>query len=179
MNRFSLPVLSLTIGMTCALTLIGCGRGPKTQDLSATEEPSQPMAPHVVTDTGSARAMRSREAALMQRISFRFDDAGLSPEAKATLAAKATVLRASPEIRLWVEGHADEQGSDAYNKALGMRRALSAKRFLVQKGVDAHRLHVISYGEQRPLAQGYSEAAWSVNRRVEFTIVTDPTRSGR
>jgi peptidoglycan-associated lipoprotein len=165
--------------MTCALTLIGCGRGPKTQDLSATEEPSQPVAPHVVSDTSSAGAATSREAVLSQRINFRFDDAGLSPEAKATLAAKAKVLRASPEIRLRVEGHADEQGSDAYNKALGMRRALSAKRFLVQKGVDAHRLHVISYGEKRPLERGHSEAAWSVNRRVDFTIVTDPTRTGR
>jgi peptidoglycan-associated lipoprotein len=179
MTRFSLSVLSMTIGITCALSLSGCGRSPKTKSLSATEEPSQPMAPHVVTDTGSAGGGRSREAVLIERINYRLDDASLSPEAKARLAAKATVLRASPGIRLRVEGHADEQGSDAYNQALGMRRALSAKKFLVQKGVDAQRLHVISYGEKRPVEQGHSEAAWSVNRRVDFTVVTDPTRTGR
>jgi peptidoglycan-associated lipoprotein len=179
MTRFSLSVFSMIVGMTCALSLVGCGRGPKTKSLSATEEPSQPVAPHVVTDTGSAGGVRSRDAVLVERINFRFDDPSLSPEAKARLAAKATVLRASPGIRLRVEGHADEQGSDAYNQALGMRRALSAKRFLVQKGVDAQRLHVISYGEKRPVERGHSEAAWSVNRRVDFTILTDPTRSGR
>ena len=179
MTRFSLSVVSLAIGITCALSLGGCNRGPKSKTLSATEEPSPPPASHGVTDTGSAAGTKSREAVLMERVSFRFDDAGLSPEAKASLAAKATVLRASPSIRLRVEGHADEQGSDAYNQALGMRRALSAKKFLVQKGVDAQRLQVISHGEKRPLERGHSEAAWSANRRVEFTIVTDPTRTGR
>lgn len=179
MVKNSTSTLSIALGFLCALSLIACGRSPKTTDLSATEEPAQPTLPRAVTETVSTREAHSNVAVLTRRIGFRFDDASLSSEARAALTEKATVLRASPGTRLRLEGHADEQGTNEYNKALGMRRALSAKRYLVRRGVDPQLLYVISYGEQRPLDRGHSEAAWSANRRVEFAIMNPPVVSGR
>ena len=74
-------------------------------------------------------------------------------------------------FRSRLEGHADERGSDAYNVALGMRRAQAAKQYLVDHGIDASRIDVTSYGEERPVCQEHDDACWSKNRRVE-TVIT-------
>jgi peptidoglycan-associated lipoprotein len=179
MIKHSVSRVSPTLSFICAVSLIACGRSPNTKSLSAAEEAPRPTLPPAVTDSDSTRGARSRGAVLTTRISFRFDDAALSSEARATLAAKATALRASPDLRLRVEGHADERGSDEYNLALGMRRAVSAKRYLMQLGVDAQRMEAVSYGEERPLDRGHSEIAWSKNRRAEFEIVAASMNSGR
>ena len=170
---------SATLTLICAVYLIACNRNARPESLSATDEAPQPTVPRAIIDTGGNKDVASSAANLTQRIGFRFDEASLSPEAKAILAAKAMMLRASPSIRLRVEGHADEQGTDSYNMALGMRRAVAAKRYLMQKGIDPQRLHVISYGEKRPLDRNHSEAAWSRNRRVEFQSMSEPLPAGR
>ena len=95
----------------------------------------------------------------------------LSPEARTTLAAKAEILRASPNVTLRISGHADERGSDEYNLALSKRRAAEAKRFLMQQGVDSMRLETVGYGEEQPVDPAETEAAWSMNRRAEFAVV--------
>jgi peptidoglycan-associated lipoprotein len=179
MTKHSMSTVSITLSLMCALSLVACDRNPKNKSLSATEEAPQPALPRAINDSGSTREAASRAAVLTQRIGFRFDDASLSPEARATLIAKVTVLQASPGMRLRLEGHADEQGSEEYNRALGMRRGLAAKRYLVQRGIDPQRLYVISYGEKQPLDPRHSEAAWSINRRVEFGIMSEPIRSDR
>jgi peptidoglycan-associated lipoprotein len=103
-------------------------------------------------------------------IHFDFDRSDITDEAKSTLDAKVPVLNANPAVRIRVAGHTDSRGSDEYNLALGQRRAAAAKRYLTQRGVDASRIDVISYGEERPAAQGEDESAWSQNRRDEFEI---------
>ena len=74
------------------------------------------------------------------------------------------------ELQVLIEGHCDERGTDEYNLALGERRALAVRRYLVALGISADRLHTISYGEEKPAVLGSDEAAWSKNRRAEFKV---------
>ena len=67
-----------------------------------------------------------------------------------------------------IEGHCDERGTNEYNLALGERRANSAKDYIVNLGVDPARLKTVSYGEEKPLAEGHNEEAWAQNRRAHF-----------
>ncbi len=152
----------------------GCGKkevveapAPVTQAPVATAPAATPApAPAPAT----APAPDNRYSTLEQRIHFALDRADLDPEARATLEAKAEVLQASPNLTLRIAGHADERGSDEYNLALSKRRSAEAKRFLVSRGVDPSRLETAGYGEEQPLANGTDEAAWSMNRRDEFTV---------
>ncbi len=69
-----------------------------------------------------------------------------------------------------IEGHCDERGTEEYNLALGDRRAQAVKAYLVQLGVDPNRMETISFGEERPFAPGYDEAAYQLNRRAHFVV---------
>jgi peptidoglycan-associated lipoprotein len=117
------------------------------------------------------RATASARAALEAKVYFDYDASDLTGEGRAALDAKLPVLRANPQLRLRISGHADERGSDEYNLALGQRRAAAAKRYLTDQGVDAARLDIVSYGEERPAAEGQTEEAFRQNRRAEFEIV--------
>jgi peptidoglycan-associated lipoprotein len=101
---------------------------------------------------------------------FDFDKAILRPEDTQLLDQKIAILQKNPNVHIRISGHCDERGSDEYNLALGNRRATAAKQYLVSHGIDAARIETVSYGEERPLAQGHDEAAWSQNRRDEFEI---------
>ncbi len=104
------------------------------------------------------------------RIHFEFDRARITDESAAILQAKAEILRNFPNVAVTIEGHADERGSLEYNQALGQRRAESAKTYLVNLGLSAGMFRTVSYGEERPIAQGASESAWAENRRDEFVL---------
>ena len=116
---------------------------------------------------GSAAAMR---AALTAVVHFDFDQSEIRAEDKATLDAKVPILQANPGVMLRIAGHTDERGSDEYNLALGQRRAAAAKKYLVDHGIADSRIETISYGEERPVAQGSEESAWAQNRRAEFEV---------
>ncbi len=103
-------------------------------------------------------------------IHFALDSAVLSDQAKQILTHKAEYLHKNPGLTITVEGHCDERGTDAYNIALGDRRAKSVKDFLVNMGIGADRLNTISYGEERPIALGRDEVSWAKNRRAQFGI---------
>ena len=118
----------------------------------------------------AGRAATDARNALTAAIHFDFDRSDITDEAKGILDAKVPVLNANPSLRIRVAGNTDSRGSDEYNLALGQRRAAAAKRYLTQRGIDASRIDVISYGEERPAAQGDDESAYSQNRRDEFEI---------
>jgi peptidoglycan-associated lipoprotein len=121
-----------------------------------------------------ARARAAAEAArraFATAIYFDFDRFDLKPEARAALDAKLPLMRANPNVRIRIAGHADERGSDSYNMALGQRRAASAKAYLVSQGIAADRIETVSFGEERPAAMGSNEDAWAQNRRDEFEII--------
>lgn len=116
----------------------------------------------------------AREAAeksfIGENVHFAFDSAIVSDHAQQILNGKADYLRSNPAITITVEGHCDDRGSDAYNIALGKRRAESVKSFLVDLGISANRLNTVSYGEERPIAREDNEASWAKNRRAQFVI---------
>ena len=101
---------------------------------------------------------------------FEFDKATLSESAKMRLQDYASTLRDNPNLRVLLEGHCDERGTEEYNQALGERRAQQVKRYLIELGVPASSLLTISYGELKPQMLGSEESVWSQNRRVSFTF---------
>jgi len=117
-------------------------------------------------NSAAARALATLTAAIF----FDYDAAEIRGDAKAALDAKLPILRANAGVQIRISGHADERGSDQYNDALGQRRAAAAKRYLTDNGIDAARVTIVSYGEQRPATTGADESAWSRNRRAEFEI---------
>jgi peptidoglycan-associated lipoprotein len=126
----------------------------------------------------AARAEADRAAALMAArnafgtvIFFAYDKSDLTAESRAVLDGKLPLLRANTNVRIRIAGHTDERGSDAYNVALGQRRAAAAKRYLVDQGIAEDRIDVVSFGEERPAQAGTDETAWSKNRRDEFEII--------
>jgi peptidoglycan-associated lipoprotein len=161
-----------------ALTIIGLAACSSTSD---TEE----MAPVAQTagESDAARTARleqerlERERQEQQRreqaalnttvFYFDFDVAEFQPADRETLIVHARNLAANPNRRVRLEGHADERGTREYNLALGERRANSIRDFMIVNGASRNQLETVSYGEERPAANGQTEAAYSQNRRVE------------
>lgn len=114
--------------------------------------------------------MAARNMFVNDDIHFDFDSSALLPAAQQTLSQKADYLHINNDAQVTIEGHCDERGTDAYNMALGERRAQAAKDFLVNLGVEAGRLDTISYGEERPVDMGHNEEAWAKNRRAHFDL---------
>lgn len=106
------------------------------------------------------------------RVFFGFDQSKLTAEAVNVLKAQAEWLNANTDKNVVIEGHTDDRGTRDYNLALGERRAVAVKNYLISRGVEADRIRVISYGKERPAVVGANEAAWSQNRRA-VTIVKD------
>jgi peptidoglycan-associated lipoprotein len=117
------------------------------------------------------RAAEEVRAMLATMVHFDYDKSDIRPDDAAALDAKVAILQVNANLRIRVHGHCDERGSDEYNLALGNRRATAVKQYLVNRGIDASRIETQSWGEERPIAQGMSEDAWSQNRRAEFEIV--------
>ncbi|HXT15487.1 MAG TPA: peptidoglycan-associated lipoprotein Pal [Gemmatimonadaceae bacterium] len=120
----------------------------------------------------AANSAGSLRSALTAMVHFDYDQSDLRPEDRAILDAKVPILQANPGVMIRIAGHTDERGSDEYNLALGQRRAAAAKRYLIDHGVADSRIETISYGEERPIAQGSDESAWAQNRRAEFEITS-------
>ena len=119
------------------------------------------------TAAGAAATLRTT---LTEMIHFDYDRSDLRAGDQAILDAKLPILQANPGVTMRIAGHTDERGSDEYNLALGQRRAGAAKRYLMEHGVADSRLETISYGKERPIAEGHDESAWAQNRRDEFEI---------
>lgn len=119
------------------------------------------------------RAEREQEAkdrASIKIIYFDFDKSNIRNDMTADVSYNAGLMKKYSKWSVTLEGHADERGTNEYNLALGERRAKSVRDFLVNYGIEANRISVISYGEERPAVRGTGEAVWSKNRRVEFNI---------
>jgi len=106
----------------------------------------------------------------LKPIHFAFDKADIRPADAKVLDASAKWLAANPNQLLLIEGHCDERGTDAYNLALGDRRAKAAMNYLVAQGVASDRITIVSFGEERPLCKDHNEGCWSQNRRDMFLV---------
>ena len=106
------------------------------------------------------------------RVYFDLDSYSVSPEAYPRLDAQAAWLQRYPQVTVRIEGNADERGTREYNLALGARRAESIRNYLIERGVPAGRIDTISFGKERPIAEGSTEDAWARNRNGHTAIVT-------
>ncbi len=118
-----------------------------------------------------AETNRVRDA-LARRAHFDFDRSNIRAEDASILDQKLAILQRNQNLQIQITGHCDERGSDEYNLALGNRRALAAKRYLTDRGIAESRIQTSTMGEERPLAMGSNEDAWTQNRRDEFAIVS-------
>ena len=116
------------------------------------------------------RAIAAARSTLEELVFFDYDMSDIRDDAASLLRRKVDILRASPQVQLRVEGHADERGSTEYNLALGNRRASAVRDFLTGFGLSESRFSIVSFGEERPLANGSNETAWARNRRGQFVI---------
>ena len=183
--------LTVLLVMAAFLVFAGCAKKPATEGYDDYSKPveetrlsEEDLAGYQdgdISESAVAEEMREDErfrdgygedaSEALQRIFFEFDQYTLSAEARRTLADNAEYLKENPQIKVLIEGHCDERGSDEYNLALGEKRAQAVKNYLVSLGVEPGRLSVISYGEELPLDPGRGEEAWSRNRRAEFKPV--------
>lgn len=152
--------------LTAALILVMSMGMASCSDDEETVDPIEP----VVTEEPMSPPDSADLASMADPVYFAFDDYTLNMEAQDRLTALADHLKANPGAVLQIEGHCDERGSIEYNLALGERRAQSVKDFLVNLGVDSASITTISFGEEKPAVEGHDEAAWSQNRRAEFSI---------
>ena len=167
-----LPAMLFTV--SCAKEEVAAAPEPQVEPAppeEPKEEPAEEPSPEDLKAQEMERALMAAKFDFENNtIYFEFDSAALSPESQQSLTEKADLLLAHPEISATIAGHCDERGTDAYNMALGQRRADSAKAFLENLGVNASQLNTISYGEEQPVDPASNEEAWAKNRRDEFSL---------
>jgi peptidoglycan-associated lipoprotein len=117
---------------------------------------------------------RDRQVFKAYTVHFEYDSSAVKPGEKSKVKAVADYLKANTADAVEIEGHCDERGTEEYNRSLGDRRALALREALAAQGVDPMRVDTISYGKDRPVDTGKSEAAHRKNRRGEFVLEKHP-----
>lgn len=189
-------VRTVVLGTLALTSLAACRRkptptptpsGPTAEELARADSIAKANADRARADSIAAReravrdsiaaanrtrdeALAAARAALTAPVYFDYDAAAIRDDSREQLEAKIPLLTANPGIRIRIAGHTDERGSDEYNLALGQRRAASVKAFLSERGVDAGRVEIVSFGKERPTCEGQDESCFSRNRRAEFEL---------
>lgn len=180
----------LHVGLAAALIATAACSGKKKKDLPPL--PPQSTAPadpgaggtgasgQGDTGVGSANLPGSQSDFVAQsgsdRVLFGYDSYEIDDEARTVLGKQAEWLARYPQVKITIEGHTDERGTREYNLALGDRRANAAKNFLAAQGVQSGRIATISYGKERPEAEGSDEAAYARNRRAVTVLLSGAAR---
>ena len=112
------------------------------------------------------------DAAGLRDVFFAYDSFAISEEGRQSLSRDAEWIKSNPGAQLKIEGHCDERGTSAYNLVLGEKRAKAARNYLVELGVSANRLGVVSYGKERPFCKDHSESCYAQNRRGHVVVKT-------
>jgi peptidoglycan-associated lipoprotein len=164
MERRSTALVVVAV-ISLAMATIGCQqKGPaETSSTSGTGD-FQP-------DTGAVETVTTEELAELTTIYFDFDQSTIRADQRGSLKTDADGILAQPNLGVvTLQGNTDERGSEEYNLALGERRAVSTKNYLVDLGVPSSRLRTVSFGEAKPAVAGHDESAWKWNRRVDFAV---------
>ena len=144
---------------------------PPTPPTPVTEPQPVPVEPTANTlDTRDLDDINKNSP--FQPVFFGYDQAEVSSEGQQILNANAEIMKKQATWVITIEGHADERGTAEYNLALGERRAVAARTYLVSLGVSADRLRTVSYGKEFPFDPGHDESAWSKNRRAQFVLTS-------
>jgi peptidoglycan-associated lipoprotein len=197
MRRSGISVLIVTLAVT-TLAVAGCKKKPPVAFPPATGGPATPAGggnppppapvppqPPTITDNPPVTSTAGKDLNAMaiddinkpensplKPIYFLYDSDEIDDASKKILEANASVLKQYSTWVITVEGHCDERGTAEYNLALGDRRALSAKNYLMSLGIAADRLRTVSYGKEFPFDPGHDEGAWTKNRRAHFMLVS-------
>jgi peptidoglycan-associated lipoprotein len=171
-----------------AAIFVGCAKRPAligasapaptgaaaTSTVTAAEVAASPAAPAAPAPVAAApepvRPAPKEFVAIdaLKPIYFDFDKYDIRPADAKVLDTNATWLKSNANHLVLIEGHCDERGTNAYNLALGERRAKAAQEYVAARGVDAARIVIISYGEERPVCTAHNAACWAQNRRAHF-----------
>ena len=176
----------LVLSLTCILVLAFFGScrkeveqtpppPPQTEEQPKVEKVEKPPAEEPELTEEEIFEQKSLEELNAEKplemVHFDFDKYNIREDQKSVLQDNAQWLKKWESVRILLEGHCDERGTEEYNLALGEKRAKSVRDYLLSLGIDGARLETISYGKSQPLDPGHNEEAWAKNRRVEFTII--------
>jgi peptidoglycan-associated lipoprotein len=192
MKRMLLMMLFAAVALVLAFSVGGCAK-KKVMDEemgAAVEEtapgPGEPGFEKIYEESMASKeesleaqaamgkesdVLEGRTSAPLLPVYFDFDKSNIREDQRARIEKDAAFLKENNGVRVRIEGNCDERGTNEYNMALGERRALNAKKYLMNLGVHEDRLHTISYGEEKPLLYGHDEYSWAQNRRDDFVVV--------
>jgi peptidoglycan-associated lipoprotein len=165
MNKMQ-NVLSVILGLMM-LTLVGCADKAKT---SGDMKGGEGAVAKESLDSEPIGIMEGRTSGPMLPLYFDFDSSAIRQDQITRMDGNANFLK-SKSVSIRIEGNCDPRGTQEYNMALGERRALSAQKYLADKGVSKDKMTTISYGAEQLLLQGHDELSWAQNRRADFVIV--------
>ena len=178
----------ICVGVLLLITAAGCKKNPPPvarptpppPPSTATTKPPAPPAPMkepmppepiVPSDDVAGRSLDDlNKDSPLKPVFFAYDSSDVDDAGRTILQANAAVLKKYSTWVITIEGHCDERGTAEYNLALGERRAVAARQYLISLGLDANRLRTVSYGSEFPFDPAHQETAWSRNRRAHFVI---------
>ena len=178
--------LALALAVSCAKKKPPVPKPPTQSGSTTTADNTRPPAPPtpvaeptpgppepVAADVFATRDIDEiNKNSPFQPVFFLFDSSDVDGPGQQALNTNAEILKKYPTWVITIEGHADERGTAEYNLALGERRAVAARTYLVSLGVPADRLRTVSYGKEFPFDPGHDEAAWAKNRRAQFVVTS-------
>lgn len=189
----------MVLGLALTVTAVGCRKNPYDTSVIHGQK-SALTGPNANNDLGNGQPARSprgsevfpgpvgggplgpghvgwiedHDSLKAQTVYFDFDKSAIKSGEQPKLEAVVNYLKSHPGVAVRVEGNCDERGTEEYNRSLGERRALAAREFLVREGINPNRVDTVSYGLDHPVDTRHDEAAWSKNRRDDFTVLTPP-----
>ncbi len=176
-------IIRLSVVGLAVLSMAACAKKPPVEDTTGSTTPTTTVPVTRGPDTGNVggntlpgaiRPGTEQDFVVNtgDRVFFDLDSYEIKSSAYSRLDAQAAWLQRYPNVRIRIEGNADERGTREYNFALGARRAEAVRTYLVGRGIAAGRIDTISYGKERPIAEGSSEASWAQNRNAHTAIVS-------
>jgi len=178
----------LSLGVIVLLSLFALWGCPKKSEVTTAPKETAPAmepakeapreeatmpSPNESMESAAAREAAAAAAAGMHPIYFDFDQSVIRNDSRDVLKANAEWLKAHPKAKVRIEGNCDSRGTKEYNQALGQRRATSAKKYLVDLGISAKRISLVSYGKEKAVCIEESEGCWQKNRRDDLIAVTE------
>ena len=148
------------------------GTRPAEPPTPVSEPQPVPAEPAAMDELASRDLDEINKNSPFQPLFFGYDQAEVSAEGQQVLNANAEIMKKYPTWVITIEGHADERGTAEYNLALGERRALAARNYLVSLGIPADRLRTVSYGKEFPFDPARTEEAYQKNRRAHFVVTS-------
>jgi peptidoglycan-associated lipoprotein len=152
------------------MTLSGCGSKSETDQALKVEDKGEAMGVVEPLDSKPLGISEGRTTEGMLPVYFDFDSSDVRKDQVPRVEVNAEFIKEQQAYDIKIEGNCDSRGTNEYNMALGERRALGAKKYLVNLGVDEAKLRTISYGEERMLLHGHDELSWAQNRRADFVV---------